>query len=74
MGTLKRESLENDQWLLAVELLMGDLRMAAESTQENSFDGELIIILLYQPTLFMIKFIHPQFNKINAFINKLIYD
>ena len=42
MGSLNLESFEKDQWFLAVELLMGDLRIAAESTQENNFDGLLI--------------------------------
>lgn len=31
-----------DQWFLAVELLMGEFKMAVASTQEKSLDGELI--------------------------------
>lgn len=46
LSNLKRSVLLKLNWLFALEVFSGDLKMEPESTQENSLDGLVIVKII----------------------------
>jgi hypothetical protein len=46
LSNLKRSVLLKLNWLFALEVFNGDLKMEPESTQENSLDGLVIVKII----------------------------